>query len=228
MLLQKLFRRSSMVIVPDVVYMVSSRVVRQYLIRDNDKLTVIDTGLSGDDARLFDCIKKELSLRPANITRILITHADGDHYGSAKFVKAACDAPIMASAVEAAAIREGKSSRELAPRGIMKYVFPVISRLFKAEPTPVDAIVQNGEVIPVADGLLVLSTPGHTPGHTSFFLQKYGVLFAGDSIRLIDGKPAPSGNGNTWNEEMAQNSFNLQMALKPEFICAGHMFYRVP
>jgi glyoxylase-like metal-dependent hydrolase (beta-lactamase superfamily II) len=40
----------------------------------------------------------------------------------------------------------------------------------------------DGEVLPLADGLTVVHTPGHTPGHCSFLHPSSGVLLTGDAL----------------------------------------------
>jgi glyoxylase-like metal-dependent hydrolase (beta-lactamase superfamily II) len=41
---------------------------------------------------------------------------------------------------------------------------------------------QDGDVLPVAGGLRVLHTPGHTPGHVALLHEATGTLVTGDSI----------------------------------------------
>jgi glyoxylase-like metal-dependent hydrolase (beta-lactamase superfamily II) len=74
----------------------------------------------------------------------------------------------------------------------------------------------------VLNGLQVLLTPGHTPGHISFFDPAERILFSGDSIVIDGGTPAPSRGGNTWDIACARASFEQQLALAPVWICGGH------
>jgi glyoxylase-like metal-dependent hydrolase (beta-lactamase superfamily II) len=55
--------------------------------------------------------------------------------------------------------------------------------LFKAFP-PVEVAeeLHDGQELPVAGGLRVVHTPGHTPGHVSLLHPSSGVLITGDSI----------------------------------------------
>jgi glyoxylase-like metal-dependent hydrolase (beta-lactamase superfamily II) len=56
----------------------------------------------------------------------------------------------------------------------------------------------------------------------SFFSREHGVLFSGDSIQITGKKLLPSSGGNTWDAELAQLSFQMQLALHPTVICGGH------
>jgi len=90
------------------------------------------------------------------------------------------------------------------------------------KPCVVEGILQPGVILPILGGLVVLPTPGHTPGHISFFLQNQKILFSGDSIEFLRTSLSPSTGANTWNETIARQSFEEQMALSPTLICGGH------
>jgi glyoxylase-like metal-dependent hydrolase (beta-lactamase superfamily II) len=47
---------------------------------------------------------------------------------------------------------------------------------------PVDGTFSDGDLLPVAGGLRVLHTPGHSPGHCSFLHEPSGVLITGDAL----------------------------------------------
>jgi glyoxylase-like metal-dependent hydrolase (beta-lactamase superfamily II) len=48
-------------------------------------------------------------------------------------------------------------------------------------PRPVALV--DGEVLPVAGGLQVISTPGHTPGSICLYARRDGLLFVGDVLQ---------------------------------------------
>lgn len=58
---------------------------------------------------------------------------------------------------------------------------PLLLEQFHFRPRKPDRFLADGETIRL-DGLLVkvIGTPGHTPGHLSFFFEEPSVLFAGD------------------------------------------------
>ena len=49
-------------------------------------------------------------------------------------------------------------------------------------PVSVATVLTDGDLIPVAGGIRVVHTPGHTPGHGSLLHEPSGVLITGDSI----------------------------------------------
>ncbi|HEY9089535.1 MAG TPA: MBL fold metallo-hydrolase [Anaerolineaceae bacterium] len=202
------------------VYMLSNAVVNQYLVEGEDGLTLIDTGLLGNFWAV-DAALARMGRVPSELERILITHADADHYGATMEIATVSGATVYASPVDAEAIRAGRSSRELKPQGIEALFYRLVAPMFRTGPVQVDETLNPGDIIA---GLKVIASPGHTPGHISFYLPEKKVLFAGDSIRIVRGKPLPSTGGNTWDRDLALHSFRAQMQLRPdlEHLCCGH------
>jgi glyoxylase-like metal-dependent hydrolase (beta-lactamase superfamily II) len=214
-----------MEIIPGV-FMISSTVFYQYLIAEAGDLTLIDTGLPNNANNIVNYLTQK-GFTLDQVKRILITHADGDHYGSVNaLLEMIPSIRVMTSQIEADAMRVGKLSRELRGEGFSKLVHKVSAPLFAVKPTRVNEILQPGQVLPQLNGLEVLDTKGHTPGHISFFSASTGVLFSGDSIAISNKELHPSSGGNTWNAELAKISFEKELALKPKYICGGHGFYQ--
>jgi len=78
------------------VFMHSNASIYQYLIVENGQITLIDTGLHIFSRSLIRTITN--MDHQAALSLILITHADGDHYGSAKQLSETYRCPIAASA----------------------------------------------------------------------------------------------------------------------------------
>lgn len=68
-----------MEIYPDI-QVISGIASRLYLIRDVEGFTMIDAGLRLDAGRIIRFLEKHIQ-EPGLLTQILITHADGDHFG---------------------------------------------------------------------------------------------------------------------------------------------------
>ncbi len=211
--------------VSDSVYrLFAGFTANQYLIVEPEGLTLVDTGLPGSEALIFARIK-DLGRRPGDLQRILITHADPDHAGAARALKAGSGAMIYAGAVEAQALREGRMTRPIDSRTLEGKFFNLVLPLFPMQPVEVDEIVQPGQVLPVLGGLRVLATPGHTPGHISFYADRSRILFSGDSIQVIGDQLSAYQGDSTWDKPLARRSFEQQMLLDPEIICGGHGFW---
>jgi glyoxylase-like metal-dependent hydrolase (beta-lactamase superfamily II) len=118
----------------------------------------------------------------------------------------------------------------------------LLTRDFRTEPgEPPDKIrgmLPKVETIPSAllsDGesygsLMVIATPGHTPGHLSFFDPRSGTLIAGDALtnvgglRVVSDGPTifPFASMGTWHKPAALESARKLAALEPKRIVMGH------
>jgi glyoxylase-like metal-dependent hydrolase (beta-lactamase superfamily II) len=206
------------------IHRLAGFIANQYLLISGDELTLIDAGLPGNHNRILNYIQK-IGFKPTSLKHILVTHADGDHSAAVGDLKLATGAIVYASQPEADAIRAGVSSRPLKPHGLQKPIYALSKRIIPTIPNPVDEILTPGLVFPVLEGLQVLNSAGHTPGHLSFYLSTDCILFAGDSIWNSRNGPIPyATTANTWDTNLATESFQRQMALKPKIIAAGHFF----
>lgn len=204
------------------IYQIPPTVAHRYLIAGQSGYLLIDVGLPNE----YDNLHKYLQgygVSFDQIELIVITHADGDHFGCLSEVKH--DNPSLvtaASEIEARAIESGKSSRPTKAKGILGIFYKVVSPMFQSKPAKIERILNVGEVLPFLGGLEVLDTQGHTPGHISLWSESTRTLFAGDSIKVRGKSLLPSSGGNTWDEALALQSFEMQIALKPDRIYAGH------
>jgi glyoxylase-like metal-dependent hydrolase (beta-lactamase superfamily II) len=213
--------REKMLIHPNI-HLVSGFISNCYILVGSDGLCLVDCGLPQDFNKILKNLTK-LNFPVKPLRQILVTHADGDHFGTAAKLKKITGAVLAASPVEQDAIQKGESSRPIKSRSrYQQFLLNLIRPVFRAAPAIVDNTLAETYRIPLLEGLEVLETPGHTPGHLSFWLPNERILFAGDSIWAKTGHPVASTGANTWDLEIARNSFEKQMQLNPLIICAGH------
>jgi len=192
-----------------------------YLITDNGELTLIDTGFARSVPRILRIIRL-LGFKPTDLKHIFITHADIDHAGGINKLKEQTGANVYASPIAAEALASGRSSREIHIDPVGKTIYKKVEE--KAFPVgEVDVVLEPDQILPILGGLRVISTPGHTPCHYSYYLEKEGVLFTGDSLRTLMGA-ATINNFKflIWDKDEMHASFERQHALKPRYICPGH------
>lgn len=209
-----------MEIIPNV-HLITGPAVNCYLIVEPGGLTLIDTGISTYEKKILATIA-DLGHSVHDLKRILLTHSDGDHVGSAAALKAASGAAVYASPIEAEAIEAGIASREPRFNWWMRKLSGMMANLFKYEPVKVDHLLTPGMDLPVLEKLWVVPTPGHTPGHISFYSAAAKILFAGDSVRAKNDELIIATGPVLWDEAEALASIRLQAAMRPRIVCAGH------
>ena len=211
-----------MQIVPNV-HIVPKVTANCYILVDPEGLTVIDAGLPGSQKKILAYVTS-LGKAAGDIKRIIITHADLDHYGGLAALQKASGARTYASQVESKSIVQGKSSRQIKTAGfsLRRILFIVLSPFIKATPFQVDEFLTEGQVLPALGGLQVVETPGHTPGHISLYSPSTTILFCGDSIVSDETGLLGSRPGVTWDEPKARASERRQAGLGAKIVCPGH------
>ncbi len=208
--------------IADNIHIVPGVVGNSYLLVDTDGLTLIDTGIPGSAINILSFIKR-IGYSKRDLNRILLTHADWDHAGSVAALKRATGARVYASLYESRAVASGRFPRSLKTNNFFyKPIFALAESLGRFSPAHVDETLTDGQVLPVLDGLFVVDTKGHTPGHLSFFAPSVGTLFSGDSILSRKDKLVGSHGSVTWDQNKADASVLKQLALRARIVCAGH------
>lgn len=163
----------------DGVYMVRLGYVRAWVIDGDEGVTLIDTGTPKKEGPILQGLTS-IGRSFDDLVRIAITHSHVDHVGSLAAVAARADAEVVVPAADAAAVRGEEPSPPPPMLDRVPFLKPVFRRLPGAAPAPVDRTVVDGDALP--GDLTAIGTPGHTPGHTSYRLDRDGgVLFVGDA-----------------------------------------------
>ncbi len=184
-----------------------------YVWRDEDSVTLIDTGAPGSGAEILSAVP--------GVDRIVLTHGHVDHSGSAAALHHATGAPVLAGDGDAAAIRAGAA---LPPPVFEDWEVPIHQRVSAglpdtAPPVPVDRDLVDGDVLDFGGGAEILAIPGHTQGSIAIHLPRHGVLFTGDTVANVGTVML-----GTFNQDRAQTvaSFRRLAALDVETACFGH------
>jgi len=169
--------------------------VNVYLIKE-DPLTLIDVGPKTAEAASE--LKRQLAkngVHPADIRRIVLTHAHEDHCGLAKQVRdEAKNADIYVHEWETGHLFGRLSQDEhrslMLRSGVPDHVFEEMRGLYEEISLLTDSL-GDGDHKPLTDDLelefdsgvlKVLHTPGHTPGSCSFVREADRTLICGDCV----------------------------------------------
>jgi len=169
--------------ISDNVYQIPLGGVNAFLIEDNG-LTLVDTGYKGSGDKIFDDIKKG-GKNPNDIRQIILTHSHPDHAGSAYELKTKLKVPVYAHTEDADLIRQGIAGRMpfvLSPGVANWLLFNLIIKRGKNEVDPfqVNHLIDDNDVIPIAGGIHVIHTPGHSKGHVALHVKNEGVMICAD------------------------------------------------
>ncbi len=197
---------------------------RVYLTDDgNGEHSLIDAGLASAGKSILDQLSAS-GRTPSSIKRILITHAHIDHIGSLPLLAEATGAQVIAHDLEAAVIRAEtavtRGDKEKL-HGAQKLLYPFPWKASK--PSPLHRTVADGDLIAETfGGVHVIFTPGHAPGHVSFWQPDKRVLFIGDALMHIMGvRRLPPG----LFVDYEQNTRSIKDRIAPldaEVACFGH------
>ena len=158
--------------------------VNSFLLTDDDgSLTLVDAGLKGADRKVLAALQ-QLGKAPTDVQRILLTHAHNDHAGGLAKVKDATGGAVIAHDRDATYLRTGTTPQ--LDRSTLKGRLANRARGSFAKVEVAETFADD-TVLPIAGGLRVVHTPGHTPGHVSLLHEATGVLITGDSIFNVRG-----------------------------------------
>ncbi len=183
-----------------------------YLLDD----VLVDAGVRWSAGRILGALERR------QVRAHALTHAHPDHQGSSHKICGRLNIPLWC----------GTGDRAVAESGELQLLYPdpegrmgrVQTRLAGGPGHPVDRTLEEGERL---GDFTVLHTPGHTPGHLSFWRPTDRLLVIGDAAlamnpftlrRRLREPPAMF----TPDPERNRASLRKLAVLGPETICFGH------
>jgi len=212
-------------VAPGVYMLEGLRSSNVYALALPQGIALIDSGLSGAVHQIVTQLKKG-GYALSDLQAIVLTHAHGDHTGSAAELARRSGAQVFAHREEVPYIEGTKSlpATSVLQRAMIWMQNRVLGgRAF----CQVERALEDGEVIEDLGGLQVIHTPGHTPGSICLYQPEGKVLFCGDL--LFNGHPL-TGRGefqfsiSQFCVDAAQARESVRRLLKVpiEVLCLGH------
>lgn len=202
--------------------------IHPVLLRDHDGITLIDTGMIGQFAELQTALEQE-GVQLPDIKRIIITHQDIDHIGNlGALLDAIPGLEVWAHAEEVPylngelpLIKFTPERKAMLPAPVAELAEQLLAQLPEIQ---VARVLQDGDMLPLLgeDGIQVIHTPGHTPGHICLYVRDQHLLLAADELRVVDGElvgPAPPA---TPDMPEALRSLNRLTGLKLDKVLCYH------
>lgn len=131
---------------------------------------LVDTGIKQSAGKI------ESALAGREISAIALTHAHGDHAGAMKRLAARLGVPVWCGAADREAVETGKPV--LSPGLKRPGLGALAAAAGRFDGVPVARVLSEGDEL--AAGFTVLDTPGHSPGHVSFWRESDRTLICGD------------------------------------------------
>jgi glyoxylase-like metal-dependent hydrolase (beta-lactamase superfamily II) len=221
--------------VADGVYRLTQGIANFYLIKDADKLVLVDAGTPHDWDQ-FTAAVQALGSRIEDLDAVLLTHAHGDHVGFAEQARTTTGARVWVHEADEQLARTGK----LASRNdgnIGSYLFKaqlyktfwILGRGGATKIIPVAEVSTfgDGDTLDVPGRPRVLHAPGHTAGSAALLLADRAVLFAGDVMcthNPLTGRVGPQIMPKAFNNNTKQalSSLDNLAGVTADVLLAGH------
>ncbi len=220
---------------PDLAYQRLALVNVIYYGAPGDRQWVlIDAGLPGTATLITNAAEQRFG-NDARLAAIILTHGHFDHVGALKTLAERWDVPIYAHPLELPYL-DGRAAYPPPDPGVGGGLMSLLSPLYPRGPFNVrrwlHPLPPDGSV-PHMAGWRWLHTPGHTPGHVSFWREADCALIAGDAF--ITTKQESALAVATQRVEMhgppmyftpdwlqSRRSVERLAALEPDFVITGH------
>lgn len=182
---------------PDVlpgIHRLSHAHVNVYLVADENRVTIVDTGLPATWPLVLRALER-IGARPAQVEAIVLTHAHFDHLGFAAKARREWGVPVWAHPREAFIAAhpyryEHEKNRLLYPLRYPRCV-PVLAGMAAAGALTVPGVgeleeLSPGETLDVPGRPRVIFTPGHTRGHCALHFPDRDAVITGDALVTLD------------------------------------------
>lgn len=176
------------------VHRVEDSFTNWYLIEQDHRLTIVDTGVPSSWVSLHEALGR-LGRQTGDIEAVVLTHAHFDHLGFAERARATFRVPVYVHENDVPLTQhpwrydhERPRSRYFATQFRALPMVAAFARNRAWWPSPVKEIVryEAGETLPVPGSPRVIFTPGHTLGHCALHLPDRDAVIAGDAVVMLD------------------------------------------
>lgn len=208
--------------------------INAFLVNTGASLVLIDTGAGAlygkDGGHLLDNLRAS-GYSPEQIDVVLITHLHADHIGGVMVDGKAAfpNAVIRVSQADADYWLSDKQ-RATAPAflhgmfdGAQKVLAPYLAA------GKVQAFTADGMLLP---GIRAIAAPGHTPGHSNFFVESkgQGLLVWGDTVHVAPvqfAEPAVTVkyDSDAWRASQQREALFADAAQRGYWIAAAHISF---
>ena len=173
---------------------------------------LIDAGTQFDRRRILR------QLEGRTVSAHALTHAHPDHFGSSHAVCETLGIPLWCGEGDAHVVQGAR------PEPAEGRVARLLVRMPLPEPHAVERRLEEGDEVA---GFRVLDTPGHSPGHVSYWRESDRTLLCGDvyfNLSMLTLRPGLHEPPRllTHDPERNRESIRRLAALRPALVLFGH------
>ncbi|TKC16084.1 MBL fold metallo-hydrolase [Robertmurraya kyonggiensis] len=172
-------------VLPDI-YSYTIQIVNIVLVGDTQDFVLVDAGMPGSAEEIISVIEERFG-EGSRPKAIILTHGHFDHVGAIIELLEHWDVPVYAHELEIPFLTGKQSYPEPDPT-VEGGMVAKMSPLFPNEPIDLGDQIHKLPVdgtVPSMPGFKWLLTPGHTPGHVSFFRESDRALIVGDAFVTV-------------------------------------------
>lgn len=167
------------------------------ILRDDNEMILIDCGYPNFLTLIEEsAIKNGIDL--SKLTKLIITHHDFDHMGSAAdFKRKYPNVKILSSIIDEKYINGKEKSLRLQQAELIYDKLPEEQNegalsfqkmLESIENIEVDMLLKDGDKFDWCGGMEIIETPGHMPGHISIYAKESKTIISGDALVIENNK----------------------------------------
>ena len=222
--------------VKDDVYYYTNQIVNVIFIGhpEDDNWVLVDAGMPKSASEIKTVAEKRFG-KNSKPSAILLTHGHFDHIGSLIDLIKEWNVPVFAHPLEFPYLT-GERSYPEPDTSVEGGLLAKVSFLFPRYPINIREVLQalpEDNSIPYLPDWKWIHTPGHSPGHVSFFREMDRLLISGDAFitvrqdsfyKVLVQKEEVNGPPRylTTNWEAAWESVKKLEGLEPNVVISGH------
>lgn len=211
------------------LHRIGNDIVACYLVADEDGVTLIDAGISGQWSDLIAelaAVGRSLS----DVRGVVLTHGDEDHIGFAERLRVDYGVPVWVHEADAGRARgEGKPPTgwgQVRLRPLLSFLWYAARRggLKTTHLTEVRTF-RGGETLDLPGKPRIIALPGHSPGSVAVHVPAFDALFVGDALttrNVLTGQKGPSPAPFTDEPSLAVSSLANLEGVEAHWLLPGH------
>ena len=216
------------------VHRVEDSFTNWYLVEEDGRLTIVDTGLPGSWKLLGEALAA-IGRTPGDIEAVVLTHGHFDHLGFAERARSELRVPVWVHENDVPLTRQPRQYGHERARALyfatQLRALPIVASLVAHRawwPKPVREVSRfESGFLPVPGSPRVVPTPGHTLGHCALDLPDRDCVIAGDAIVTLNPYTARRGpqivsRAATADSRRALASLEVLAATGARMVLVGH------